>query len=216
MISFPYGQCREWTASSIKCRLEDDSIKNSNLTIIDECIFYKSCKHCLSNPACGWCDDGSNTGLGKCMSGGSNSPNAIDLFHKCPNDLWFFTSCPNCQCNGHSDCLANTSTCRQPCTNLTIGDHCDKCVTGYWGNPLNGGKCLPCDCNNRATFCHPDTGKCFCSMKGLTGDHCDKCDFTNHYHEDGHKKGVCYCKYIALKNKNVQKILKLVHRVANN
>jgi hypothetical protein len=51
--------------------------------------------------------------------------------------------CPlACQCNGHSTCPANSSVCIQPCANLTQGPHCEHCVLGYYGNPVNGGKCI--------------------------------------------------------------------------
>lgn len=56
---------------------------------------------------------------------------------------------------------------------------------------MNGGSCQKCECNNQATNCNPETGKCFCSTKGLAGDHCEKCDATNHYHGDP-KKDSCY------------------------
>ena len=32
------------------------------------------CSECLANPACGWCDEGSLTGLGKCHEGGAKGP----------------------------------------------------------------------------------------------------------------------------------------------
>lgn len=59
------------------------------------------------------------------------------------------------------------------------------------GLPVNGGSCQKCECNNQATNCNPESGKCFCSTKGLAGDHCEKCDATNHYHGDP-KKDSCY------------------------
>jgi hypothetical protein len=34
--------------------------------------FY--CRECLANPACGWCDEGSLTGLGRCHEGGARGP----------------------------------------------------------------------------------------------------------------------------------------------
>lgn len=61
--SFPYGQCREWTTVQTKCRSRG-SDENS------QCGFYKTCAKCRDDPACGWCDDGSKTGLGICMPGG--------------------------------------------------------------------------------------------------------------------------------------------------
>lgn len=29
--------------------------------------------------------------------------------------------------------------------------------------------------------CHPLTGRCFCTTKGVVGDHCERCDIANHY-----------------------------------
>lgn len=61
--SFPYGQCREWTTGTAKCRSRGSEEKS-------QCSFYSTCEKCRDDPACGWCDDGSKTGLGKCMPGG--------------------------------------------------------------------------------------------------------------------------------------------------
>ncbi|XP_045475580.1 attractin-like protein 1 isoform X2 [Harmonia axyridis] len=185
--SFPYGQCREWTTVQTKCRSKGSNEKS-------QCSFYSSCTQCRDDPACGWCDDGSKTGLGKCMLGGFGGP----ILHMeslpsttCLPDQWHFTTCPKCQCNGHAVCVGNTSVC-EPCGNLTSGDHCEHCMKGYWGNPINGGKCMPCECNNHATHCHPDTGKCYCTIKGLNGEHCDNCDNTNHYYKDEYNNGSCF------------------------
>ncbi|CAH1641427.1 unnamed protein product [Spodoptera littoralis] len=104
---------------------------------------------------------------------------------------WHFTACPVCQCNGHSVCAAS-GRCVQPCAGRTVGDHCDQCAPGHWGSPYNGGVCQPCECNAQAVACAADTGRCYCSTKGLAGDRCDKCDNTNHYHADVHNKGACY------------------------
>lgn len=177
--SFPYGQCREWTTMPGRCR--------AAMIGKSQCGFYKSCSQCRDDPACGWCDDGSLTGLGKCLIGGDSGPQDE---MECPVHRWHFTNCPSCQCNGHSIC-PDGLICKQPCANLTTGLNCDKCKPGYWGNPVNGGTCQKCECNGKATFCQSDTGKCFCSTKGLAGDHCEKCDATNHYHGDP-SKGSCY------------------------
>ncbi|XP_018573311.1 attractin isoform X3 [Anoplophora glabripennis] len=69
--SFPYGQCREWTTIGTKCRTRG-SDENS------QCSFYKTCAKCRDDPACGWCDDGSKTGLGSCMPGGYGDDLTID------------------------------------------------------------------------------------------------------------------------------------------
>lgn len=44
-----------------------------------------------------------------------------------------------CQCNGHSKCV-NQSVCEK-CENLTTGKHCETCISGFYGDPTNGGKC---------------------------------------------------------------------------
>lgn len=64
---------------------------------------------------------------------------------------------------------------------------------GYHGNPVNGGKCTPCNCNNRADDCNRESGKCYCTTKGIIGDQCEKCDTTNHYHSDPSSNKSCYC-----------------------
>lgn len=52
------------------------------------CSFYKSCVECQADPECGWCDDGSGTGLGACLPGGNTNPQT------CSRDNWYFTRCP--------------------------------------------------------------------------------------------------------------------------
>lgn len=51
--------------------------------------------------ACGWCDDGSGTGIGVCVEGGQRGPinpvTGIMQRSKCPKPNWFFTECP-CEC----------------------------------------------------------------------------------------------------------------------
>ncbi|XP_017778729.1 PREDICTED: attractin-like protein 1 [Nicrophorus vespilloides] len=185
--SFPYGRCREWTTVSTKCRSSGNEEKS-------QCSFYLTCAQCRDDPACGWCDDGSRTGLGKCMPGGYAGPTLHTQSlpsSTCPSERWHFTNCPLCQCNGHASCRGNTSECL-PCRGYTWGAHCERCVQGYWGSPINGGQCQPCECNGQATQCHPESGKCYCTTKGLGGDHCEKCDAANHYHGDPTNKGFCY------------------------
>ncbi|KAK0165280.1 hypothetical protein PV328_003808 [Microctonus aethiopoides] len=180
--SFPYGQCREWTTSDTRCRATE--------TGKEWCSFYSSCSSCRSDPGCGWCDDGSKTGKGKCMPGGARGPN--EKSHDfCTFEQWFFTKCPTCQCNGHSTCHGNSTDCIKPCGNLTRGTHCDKCIPGYYGSPLNGATCQPCSCNDQGTECTSETGKCFCTTKGIVGDHCERCDVSSLYHGDP-TKGSCF------------------------
>ncbi|XP_017752850.1 PREDICTED: attractin-like protein 1 isoform X1 [Eufriesea mexicana] len=182
-VSFPYGQCREWTTVDAKCRATE--------TGKEWCTFYSSCAACRSDPGCGWCDDGSGTGKGLCLPGGARGPSRKSL-DTCPFERWYFTKCPTCQCNGHSKCRSNSSICIQPCENLTYGPHCDKCMPGYYGSPLNGATCQPCFCNNQGTQCSSETGKCSCTTKGIIGDHCERCDVSSLYHGDPTNKGSCF------------------------
>ena len=43
-----------------------------------------------------------------------------------------------------------------------IGDYCEMCDDGYWGNPMQmGSSCQPCNCDGGP--CDINTGKCiFC------------------------------------------------------
>ncbi|XP_071089503.1 attractin-like protein 1 [Haliotis cracherodii] len=181
VASFPYGQCTEWTTKD-KCPATT-------------CKGLNSCEECQAHPMCGWCNDPSNTGRGRCMEGGRQGPvtnatdHTIDL-GQCPREQWFFTDCPKCQCNGHSTCLNESSSCDE-CKNLTTGSHCEKCQDGFFGNPKNGGECKPCECNGQADSCSPDTGACYCRTKGVTGEKCDSCDDTHKYYGDP-KSGTCY------------------------
>ena len=126
-ISFPYGQCQDWTMAPSTCR--------------SNCSAYKSCSECQQDLRCGWCDDGSNTGTGNCLAGGLNEPKGnTDNSTQCPNDRWNFAECPLCQCSGHSTCLNGTSKCLN-CEDNTEGEKCEKCASGYFGNALNGGIC---------------------------------------------------------------------------
>lgn len=53
-----------------------------------------------------------------------------------------------CQCNGHSQCV-NESVCEK-CEDLTTGRHCESCISGFFGDPTNGGSCQ----RESITDCH--------------------------------------------------------------
>ncbi|XP_056290986.1 attractin-like protein 1 isoform X2 [Pseudoliparis swirei] len=188
VVSFPYGQCLEW-------QTQDCAAQN--------CSGLRTCVECLERTECGWCGDPSNTGKGVCMEGsyrGPMRPAGPPERHRdmvldqglCSSDRgfnWAFIQCPACQCNGHSRCV-NGSVCER-CGNLTAGAHCQSCVAGYYGDPTNGGKCNACKCNTHADVCHVNTGKCFCTTKGIKGDQCQLCDSENRYLGNP-LRGTCY------------------------
>ncbi|XP_010776870.1 attractin-like [Notothenia coriiceps] len=109
-----------------------------------------------------------------------------------PNTTGLFIHCPACQCNGHSQCV-NESVCEK-CEDLTTGRHCESCISGFYGDPTNGGNCQPCKCNGHASMCNPNNGKCFCTTKGIKGDRCHLCEVENRY-QGNPLKGTCYCKW---------------------
>ncbi|EFO22877.1 kelch domain-containing protein family protein [Loa loa] len=194
MINFPYGQCQSWvTATNI--------ISNQHACQLDpmDCSKQKTCAECQRvGPNCGWCDDGSGTGLGRCLPGSLEAPDN-ELF--CPKDgksKWYFTNCSACQCNGHSNCTLKSRSlewnieersCTQ-CDHNTTGEHCQFCADGFYGDPRNGGRCEECFCNGQATMCNRETGDCYCTTKGVTGKNCSKCE--PKYYGDPENNQLCY------------------------
>lgn len=102
--------------------------------------------------------------------------------------------CVKCDCNGHSNtCDPDTGQCY--CEHNTIGENCERCLPGYYGNPLLGtiNDCKPCACplldeeNNFSPSCQLDTFNlvnddneqdehryvCTQCPKGYTGDRCE-------------------------------------------
>lgn len=95
--------------------------------------------------------------------------------------------CVKCNCNGHSEfCDSNTENCK--CEHNTIGENCERCAAGYYGNPLKGtpNDCKRCACplleesNNFSPSCQLDVLEngeenyvCTQCPIGYTGDHCD-------------------------------------------
>ncbi|BHF81500.1 hypothetical protein SprV_0802463000 [Sparganum proliferum] len=58
-----------------------------------------------------------------------------------------------------------------------VGEVCDRCDTGYYGDPLLMVPCKPCGCNpsgSRSQRCNMKTGQCSC-LPGITGRQCDEC-----------------------------------------
>ncbi|XP_026560619.1 attractin-like protein 1 [Pseudonaja textilis] len=186
IISFPYGQCLEWQTTT--CSPQN-------------CSGLRTCSQCLEHPGCGWCNDPSNTGKGHCVEGSARGPVKFSGTHsteividnnlcaKEKNYEWSFIQCPACQCNGHSTCI-NGNVCDQ-CKNLTTGKQCETCMPGYYGDPTNGGQCTACTCSGHANICHMQTGKCFCTTKGIKGDQCQLCDSENRYLGNP-LRGTCY------------------------
>lgn len=85
------------------------------------------------------------------------------------------------------------------CPEGHLGDHCEKCEDGFYGNPLEG-KCLPCPCNGDP--CDQLTGKCIKCEGNTEGWRCEKCkrDFYGDPTAEGGCK-TCQCSdYGAINN----------------
>lgn len=174
-IIYPIGQCMEWTTHPDKC-------------LVISCSDIKTCDGCMKNPQCGWCDDGTGSGVGRCMEGSLSRPNINST--SCPQ--WYFTTCPKCRCNGHSRCRLVDDVCDKNCQHNTEGEHCEHCRPTFYGNPINGGVCHPCQCNGHGDNCNPETGQCSCTTKGIIGHNCDKCDERDYVGNPQDLNGSCY------------------------
>ncbi|KAJ8258484.1 hypothetical protein COCON_G00174960 [Conger conger] len=105
----------------------------------------------------------------------------------CLPGLWGFPACRPCQCNGHALlCHPHTGSCAD-CRDHTTGHLCDRCVNGFYGNPVlgSGDHCRPCLCpggpgssRSNADSCSldPTSGQIMCHCRqGYTGGQCLPC-----------------------------------------
>ncbi|NXW55402.1 LAMC3 protein, partial [Eurystomus gularis] len=95
--------------------------------------------------------------------------------------------CIPCQCHGNVDlnavgnCDPVSGRCLR-CLYNTTGEHCERCLLGFYGDALSpdpAGKCAPCDCNPDGSVlglesCDPGTGQCPC-LPHVTGRACGHC-----------------------------------------
>uniref|UniRef100_UPI003AB10162 laminin subunit beta-1b isoform X1 n=1 Tax=Centroberyx gerrardi TaxID=166262 RepID=UPI003AB10162 len=122
------------------------------------------------------------TGQCECVPGASGRQCA-----HCAPGFWGFPQCRPCQCNGHSDyCHPHTGEC-QSCRDFTAGHNCERCLSGYHGDPElgSGGHCRACMCPDGpgsgrqfADGCYQPASSnqlvCVCSP-GYKGARCDEC-----------------------------------------
>ncbi|XP_033010826.1 laminin subunit alpha-1 [Lacerta agilis] len=91
-------------------------------------------------------------------------------------------SCVPCDCNGNVDptedghCNSLTGECLK-CIGNTVGQHCESCADGYYGDAVISKDCRECGCHvngSISSVCHPKTGMCQCKGN-VVGLRCDKC-----------------------------------------
>ncbi|XP_064648797.1 laminin-like protein lam-2 [Lineus longissimus] len=88
-----------------------------------------------------------------------------------------FVSCVRCDCNGHAsaDCDPESTVCS--CTHNTSGDHCESCLSGYYGDATAGtpGDCKPCMCPSNVIAGDINVFASTCSLGSLGGPICQGC-----------------------------------------
>lgn len=94
--------------------------------------------------------------------------------------------CTRCRCNGHSEsCDAASGNCVR-CRHNTVGDYCQRCADGFYGDATRGTPedCKPCPCphtmpsNQFSPTCFLDTDNkptCNACPAGYTGRNCEQC-----------------------------------------
>ena len=89
----------------------------------------------------------------------------------------FIFRCVPCQCYGHSEsCDPVTGVCY--CQDNTIGDNCELCKEGFYGNPTEGTKddCKPCPCKfGSRCILIGENVVCTDCPEGHSGDLCEYC-----------------------------------------
>lgn len=122
--------------------------------------------------------------------------------NQCQTGYWNFPDCQACNCNGHAaTCNPKTGECNS-CQDFTTGYNCDRCIEGYYGDPLLGSEigCRPCRCpdtiasgHSHATQCALISSSndvvCYCNP-GYAGVKCDVCD-DNYYGNPDKPGGTC-------------------------
>ncbi|XP_062285798.1 laminin subunit alpha-3-like isoform X1 [Scomber scombrus] len=75
------------------------------------------------------------------------------------------------QVNGDFQCICRTGY---------TGDRCERCASGFYGEPLTpGGSCRSCNCNGNGNNCDPRTGVCKNTLEPgdtNTDEQCSECD----------------------------------------
>ena len=123
----------------------------------------------------------------QCLVGyiGASCQECADGFYHTFNLQLGIKQCVKCQCNGHSTmCNKRTGQC-QDCQGNTMGDQCQLCRSGFYGNATEGSvvgcqRC-PCEAPNTVTpVCvqSPSSGNITClnCSEDYTGRLCTECN----------------------------------------
>ncbi|XP_001814936.2 multiple epidermal growth factor-like domains protein 8 [Tribolium castaneum] len=114
--------------------------------------------------------------------------------YACKCDLgWFGDDCSkNCGCNNHSACPEGEGICEE-CMDWSMGEFCEECKPGSYGNATTEQGCHQCECNGHGIKelgeCDNVTGTCYC-QDNTEGEHCERCKMN--YYGDPRNGKQCY------------------------
>ncbi|XP_067832979.1 multiple epidermal growth factor-like domains protein 8 [Heptranchias perlo] len=190
--SWSYGVCPDID----ECRLQ-----------MDNCNSFATCKNTFESFEChcqrGFAGDGSTycnkTCYNDCTHGSCSGP----PHYSCICDLGWTSDTTSlnqtgvecdidCGCHFHSTCLTGIGNC-DLCLDWTMGDQCESCRAGSYGNATGSDGCRQCACNGHGVssmgYCDGSTGSCYCT-EHTEGEHCQKC--VDGYYGDPRDDGTCY------------------------
>ncbi|XP_048395303.2 laminin subunit gamma-1-like [Stegostoma tigrinum] len=136
---------------------------------------FSKCVPCACQSSSGTCDPET----GSCFS---NDPP-----RNCPHGYYPDSTeprgCRLCPCPGGAGCTVTPGTTEVLCVGCpakTMGNRCEMCEEGYFGNPQTGRSCQPCQCNNNVdpnsvSNCDRWTGECRGCLYNTAGHHCERC-----------------------------------------
>lgn len=113
-------------------------------------------------------------------SGGAHCEQCAEGFYGHPDEV----GCESCPCpetrrNFAKGCSFAHGRVSCLCKPGYVGDFCDKCADGFYGNPeTEDGICNSCDCNAAGAVsgeCDAAGGNCRC-RPGFGGKRCDRCE----------------------------------------
>ncbi|XP_018431602.1 PREDICTED: laminin subunit beta-1-like [Nanorana parkeri] len=152
---------------------------------------FPHCKPCQCNGHSEDCDPRTGACIGcRDFTSGRHCEKCLDGYYGDPI-LGTGQQCRPCPCPGYpgtqnyhgSSCYADRDSSHIVCLCAPgyTGSRCDRCSSGYFGNPdQDGGECRPCQCNNNIDPTDPEscdsrTGMCLNCLHNTDGHHCGEC-----------------------------------------
>ncbi|VDK89159.1 unnamed protein product [Dibothriocephalus latus] len=143
------------------------------------CTCNNRAKTC--HPETGECDCQFNTGglfCDRCKDGFYGDPKAEPGTPE---------ACQPCPCPSGAKCVQTklpldktTSVVCIDCPDNRTGIRCERCGENFYGNPVAGIPCRPCECSGNTDLravgnCDHVTGECKKCLFGTSGPHCERC-----------------------------------------